>query len=226
MKELEIQNRPFRYERKFVVPCLNKKESEAVILSNSFLFREIYYERQINNIYLDTLDMTSYFDNTLGNSDRIKIRIRWYGELEKIKEPVLEIKVKRGLVGTKLSFPLKPFSIFCRFDELQKVFESSNLPDWLMEALRARRFALLNCYKRKYYLSACGGFRITIDSDLTYLNILNQPEISLSRKVEDDYHILELKYDVDRNPENITTQFPFRMTKSSKYVTGLTYFLQ
>ena len=222
--ELDFDKKEYRYENKFVVPCLDKKEVEAVIFSNSHLFSEIYYERQINNIYFDSLDMEGFFDNVLGNSDRIKIRIRWYGDFEKVVNPVLELKIKRGAVGTKLSFPLKNFSFPLSLDDMQEVFLDSNLPEWLIDKLKTQRFALLNYYTRKYFLSACKSFRITIDSDLTYGGVLTQNSLELSKKIKEEYNILELKYDSEKNARDVSTQFPFRLTKSSKYVAGVTYF--
>lgn len=222
--KLDFDKNNFRHEKKFVVPYLEKSEVETVILSNSYLFGEIFYERQVNNIYFDSLDMNSFFDNILGNSDRLKIRIRWYGDFEKVENPVLEIKIKKGMVGTKLSFPLKNFSFPLSLNKMQKVFADSDLPKWLAEKLKSQRFALLNHYRRKYFLSACRKFRITIDSNLTYGRVLTQNHLNLSHEVKENYCILELKYDVDKNAKDVATQFPFRLSKSSKYVLGVTHF--
>lgn len=44
--------------------------------------------------------MLAYQDNLIGISDRMKVRIRWYGALlGLIEEPVLELKIKRGFLG-------------------------------------------------------------------------------------------------------------------------------
>ncbi len=218
-----IKKKEFRYERKFVIPIMDKKETETLIKANSFLFEEIFYERQINNIYFDDIDMTSYFDNVLGNSDRTKIRIRWYGDFDNIQEPILEFKIRDGFVGTKFRFPLINFSLPCSLENMKKVFEKSNLPGWVVNTLKTRRFTLVNYYKRKYFLSNCKKFRVTIDSGLTYRGILNQ-NFSLLNEIKENHHILELKYDIDKLAEGVSTQFPFRLTKNSKYVTGVTYF--
>lgn len=218
-----IEKKEFRYERKFVIPIMDKKETETLIKANSFLFEEIFYERQINNIYFDDIDMTSYFDNVLGNSDRTKIRIRWYGDFDKVQKPILEFKIRKGVVGTKFRFPLINFSLPCSLENMKKIFEKSNLPEWVINTLKARRFTLVNYYKRKYFLSNCKRFRVTIDSGLTYRGILNQ-NFSLLNEIKEDHHILELKYDIDKLAAGVSTQFPFRLTKSSKYVSGVTYF--
>lgn len=214
----------FRYERKFIIPYLDKKEMLQVILANTYFFREIFYKRQVNNIYFDTFDMDSYFDNVLGNSDRTKIRIRWYGDIKEAKKPVLELKIKQGLVGTKKRYPLKAFKIGCSMDEMQRNFKESNLPEELLERMKTQRFSLVNNYKRSYFLSACGKFRVTLDSEMSYWGLLNNNSLSLLKKIENDYLVLELKYEVKEDAELVSSQFPFRMTKNSKYVTGVTYF--
>lgn len=224
MIDFKFEKPDFRYERKFVVPYLDKDEAELVIRSNSFFFNEIYYERQVNSLYFDTFDMDSYFDNVLGNTDRLKIRIRWYGDLMKITKPTLELKIRRGLVGTKLLFPLKEFSLPCSLKDIRNVFAQSELPPWLLETMKTQKFAILNSYTRKYFASACNRYRITLDSNLKYWGIFNQDHLSLMKYIEDDYVILELKYKIQEDAEDVTTQFPFRMTKSSKFVTAYNHF--
>ena len=88
------KNHNYRFERKFTIPdSYNLKHVESLIKRNTFLFREVFHERQVNNIYFDTAAYNDYFDNVLGVSDRKKIRIRWYGDtFGAIKKPKLEIK--------------------------------------------------------------------------------------------------------------------------------------
>ena len=54
-----------------------------------------------------TLD--NYRDNLNGVQNRIKHRIRWYGEVIKVEEPILEYKIKQGELGYKESYPLLGF---------------------------------------------------------------------------------------------------------------------
>ena len=62
---IEAQNN-FRYERKFTVPIsFTFKTIEMYIKKNTFLFREVFYKRQVNNIYFDTEGYNDYFDNVL-----------------------------------------------------------------------------------------------------------------------------------------------------------------
>ena len=85
----------FRYERKYVVSGLSTADLERCIKTNPGLFTEIYQQRSINNIYLDSADLQHYFDNVNGAPARGKVRIRWYGKLfGEVTRPVLELKLK------------------------------------------------------------------------------------------------------------------------------------
>ena len=165
----------FRFERKFTIPNdYSFGTIEQYIKKNSYLFREVFHERQVNNIYFDTAAYNDYFDNVLGVSDRKKIRIRWYGDtFGDIKTPGLEIKIQRGLVGDKWSYKLNSFVLDNSFtnERIQEVFKKSNLPVPILESVKMVSPTLLNSYSRRYYLSANNKFRVTIDFKLLYHKI-------------------------------------------------------
>ena len=216
-----------RYERKFVISALSKYEVESIVKLHPAIFSEIYYERTVNNLYFDSTGMTNYSDNVVGNSQRLKVRIRWYGDLFGIVEkPVLEIKLKTGYLGSKISYPLDSFTISREFsiDTISQIFKnSSHIPVIIKQDLIRLSFSLLNNYRRKYFVSANRKFRITIDSSMQFFEISPLNNTFLHKSVDYISTILELKYDAEQDDyaENITKHFPFRMTKSSKYVTGV-----
>jgi len=217
----------YRYERKFTVPTsFSIKTIEQFVKRNSYLFREVFYQRQVNNIYFDTAGYNDYFDNVLGVSDRKKTRIRWYGDtFGEVKKPVLEIKIKKGLVGDKWSYKLKPFVLdnTITSEGIQRVFKESNLPLPIFESVKNITPTLLNSYKRKYFLSANNKYRITLDFELLYHNIKVRFNNFNLKPVPDENIIIELKYELsdDNEAKSITTQFPFRLSKNSKYVNGV-----
>ncbi|MCK8481787.1 VTC domain-containing protein [Psychroserpens algicola] len=217
----------FRYERKFTAPNVFRlDELENSVKKNTFLFREVFHERQVNNIYFDTAAYNDYFDNVLGVSERKKIRIRWYGNtFGDIKKPVLEIKIKKGLVGDKWSYQLKSFKLDNDFTNttVQDVFKASNLPLPILEMTKMVSPTLLNSYSRKYFLSANNKFRITLDFNLLYHKIDKQFNNFKFVPAKDENKIIELKYGLsdDTYASAITTQFPFRLNKNSKYVNGV-----
>jgi len=228
-KMLEIDSLNFenaRYERKFVISELNLNEIEKIIKLNPIMFLEIFHRRTINNIYFDSLAMKNYYDNLAGNSQRLKIRIRWYGKLfGLIKKPILELKIRNNEIGKKIIFPLKEFRLDKSLSKefLQKeVFSKSNLPDWLREKLKLYQPFLLNSYKRKYFISANKKYRITLDNDLIFFEIKEKNNL-FKYKIKRGDIILEIKYDREKDEKirQITQHFPFRLAKSSKYVYGI-----
>ena len=66
----------YRYEHKFLVSHLNRNEIENIIKFHPAIFHGIYFTRNVNNIYFDTVDFSSFIDNIEGVRDRKKVRIR------------------------------------------------------------------------------------------------------------------------------------------------------
>jgi len=216
----------FRYERKFVSANLSKYEVESIIKLHPAIFSEVYPQRFINNIYLDTSQLSGYFDNEDGVNKRVKTRIRWYHDLfGTIADPCLELKIKNGYLGGKLRTPLQSFYLGknCSMEVLQNVFATSNLSSLLREQLKSMSLTLLNRYARKYFESADHKFRITIDFDLEYFRVNDLCNSFTRRLMDTQKVIVELKYGKtdDDQARSVTNHLPFRLTKSSKYVTGI-----
>ena len=226
---LEISNN-FRYERKYIVPrSVPIRELVAIVKSNKAFFREVFYERQVNNIYFDTNGYKFYFDNVDGVADRRKVRIRWYGDtFGDIQKPKLEIKIKNGLVGDKWTFTLNSFSLdgLITGRGLKKLLEDSTLPKPIYEMVRDLKPTLVNAYTRRYFISADQKFRVTLDYDVCYRNIKTRMNNFSKMPQSDSFNVVELKYGLkdDRLADNISTQFPFRLSKNSKYVNGVNNF--
>ena len=55
-----------RYETKFSILHLNPNEIENIIKTHPAMFHEIYFKRNVNNIYFDNSDLTSFKDNIEG----------------------------------------------------------------------------------------------------------------------------------------------------------------
>lgn len=219
----------YRYERKFFIENLTKYEVESLVKLHPAIFFEIFNRRFVNNIYFDSFNLRNYFENIEGATDRIKIRIRWYGDLfGDIDRPILEIKIKKGLLGKKLSIPIKPF-LLVEESGISTILKSiKHLSEGLTVDFEALIPTLLNRYSRKYYQSSDKKYRITIDSQQSFYLINKEHNSFLNRHDEFASVILELKYDQGYEAEShyITSNFPFRMTKSSKYQNGIQKILQ
>ncbi|OVE76875.1 hypothetical protein BVX98_04205 [bacterium F11] len=215
-----------RYERKYPLPNVSQAEVEQWIKRHPCFFSEIYHQRRVNNIYLDLPHLEYYYANRNGLAERKKIRIRWYGEtFGHVHKPILEFKIKRGIVGRKSSFALQDFTFNNDFNifSLNHIFESSNLPSNIRDELRQTEPTLVNHYFRRYYQSADKRYRLTLDFGLEYASIQKHSNFFLfSHKIDQDV-IVEIKYDIETDPEaeHITNAFPARMDKNSKYINGV-----
>lgn len=214
----------WRYERKFVVNNFTFDQVEDFILKNSFLFSEIYNKRQINNIYFDDLQFSAYHQNIEGLSERKKYRLRWYGDIfGEVKKPILEAKIKNSSLGTKHRFNIINFKVERFFDSnaFKDIFLKSNLQDDIFNEISTQSPALINSYERKYYLSKNKEFRITIDQNLSYFYVSPNVKEVLTKNQQMEI-IIEIKYDScnDNSLKEITNQFPFRLSRNSKYVQG------
>jgi SPX domain protein involved in polyphosphate accumulation len=220
----------YRYERKFVAHKYSRLGAEAVIKQNNAFFVPVFRPRRVNNIYFDTPGLDCYFDNLFGNGNRWKARIRWYGNaFGNVVLPILEFKIKKGFAGTKQSFSLPGFKINREIFEahiLKEVFQNARLPESIHAKLSGLQPVLLNTYHRSYYRSMDRKFRVTIDDQLLYYNLRpswNRFQFKFSEQLKT---VIELKYDedLDSEAEKITSQFPFRMNKNSKFVAGMGHF--
>ena len=215
-----------RFERKFIIPERLTHSIEEVIKSNSALMRKIFYPRFVNNIYFDNPSFRFYFENIDGVCERMKMRIRWYGNLkDRIKKPVLELKQKHGLTGTKSFFRMPSFNLSDIYQPgfLSSLFQKANLDMRKKNLILSLKPTLINRYQRKYFLSLDQKFRLTIDDHLEYFPVSSPEQLSSGGLKDSLSMIMELKYSPIYQLEsaNLTQEFPFRVIKNSKYVRGV-----
>jgi len=214
-----------RFERKFVAHQ-SFSYVEQLIKLNPGGFRPIFEKRQINNVYFDTPNLNNYYDNHFGKAHRKKLRIRWYGNPEKTAEnPVLEFKIKKGMSGLKESYPLPPLELkdLNLQDKWQSYLKKAELPDDVLYQLLNLRPVLLNSYERKYYKSFDNHYRVTLDFNLRFFNLMRSV---LEKSIAKQPIVLELKYDMDKDnaATKISAALPFRLGKFSKYAVGVECF--
>ena len=205
-----------RYERKYKVDQLSLDMVHQVIRSHPASFKKIFPDRQVNNIYFDTPGHRCYIDNVMGISHRKKVRVRWYGAKENTHaQNTLEVKIKENELGRKESQPFPSFS----WSDVPKLGQQI---DQLLNLGATFQPVLLNAYHRSYYGTSNGQFRITIDHRLQYLPLARVSH-NFQFQWEDPDVVVELKYeqDLEEKVQMIRQYLPFRQTKSSKYVTGL-----
>jgi SPX domain protein involved in polyphosphate accumulation len=222
---INSQAEELRYERKFLVVDRSVSEIEQLLKFNPACFSEIYEERTVNNVYFDTFGFNNYYDNVEGNTERIKPRIRWYGELFGPAKAILEFKIKKGLMGKKEFYKLANFSLDKDFSRAKVVnaLDMQKTPIHILDIMRSVYPTVLNSYNRKYFISADKNFRITIDKDLSFFGIgYNQP-LFLNKVKKYNVVVVELKYNAmfEEEAKTIAGEFPFALTKNSKYLQGI-----
>ena len=216
-----------RYERKFIVPEQCRSSIYYLLAVHPALFSEIFCERQINNIYFDSINYKFYHENIAGIASRKKVRLRWYGNLYGKVNAQLEIKTKYGMTGSKETYCFPPFNFTDQTNilDIKALLLAADIPEHIRQELLTLELSLLNCYVRRYFLSFDQQFRVTIDSQLKYYRVDNNTNLSESFMTIDPDMILELKYDRenDSNADQISSFFPFRVARNSKYINGIQF---
>lgn len=215
-----------RYEKKFIAEGFSLAEVVARIRRHPAVFREAYPPRVVNNIYLDSPARWDYHAHINGAADRSKTRVRWYGpDRETADRPMLERKLKRGMVSGKEAHALPRFSIDggCLHSQLGTAFDASPLPHMLRSALKHVEPALFNRFERLYFQSGDGQFRLTVDWGLQFASVACKGRQSIDLSPPARTLILELKFGLERAEEAdaITNALPFRVARFSKYVAGI-----
>ncbi|MGO8676182.1 MAG: VTC domain-containing protein [Limisphaerales bacterium] len=215
-----------RYERKFVTDALTLHEVLACVRRHPAAFREVYSPRWVNNLYLDSPDLRDYYDHVNGVAHRTKTRIRWYGAWSGlIDSPALERKLKRGLLSGKISHGLPPLAMngsVSRTD-LETAFERANLPELTRSALHHLFPSLPNRYRRHYFQSADGRFRLTVDSELQFAAARPATGARVCFGPPLAVIVIELKFGLAEADvaAGVTNALPFRLARCSKYVLGI-----
>lgn len=216
----------YRYERKFVIDNNLTLQLDPIIRSHPALFRPVFYKRQVNNIYFDSVHFQNYSDNINGLNKRLKVRIRWYKEtFGKAENPNLEFKLRVNDRIGKILFSLPTINIRegLGAGEIKNALLGAKLPGPIRNYVLSLSPVLMNSYQREYYRSFDARYTLTVDEDLKFYRLRNHGNTFMAPSSVRIKNVVELKYpcDYDDDSHKITSLFPFRMIKNSKYVQGL-----
>ena len=205
----------FRFEQKHNVNNFESKNLINYIKSNSKLFK-IYPSRVVSSIYYDTHDLKFVSENLSGTSFRKKLRLRWYNnnfinakaEI-KIKKNKMNAKVKRGIVGLSNDNIIKNIRDLNKNESFKEMVFNYLSDEILYPKIKVS-------YSRDYYYYK--GLIITFDKDLSFTDINDQKKIKKT-----DNCVLEVKFSSDKLDlyNQIVSDFPFRISRNSKYITGM-----
>ena len=213
------QNENFRYERKFII---NNKISnlniESILTSSKLIFSQHFEDRIVNSIYFENKELSSITENFDGLNLKKKIRLRWYGDSNSIKNSSLEIKLKQGLLNKKKIYKIE------NFDE---PFTYSNMDR--INAFLKKKFKFLKDYssissthyKRKYFISFNKLVRATIDDKIFYKKLSSFRNFEVEKN--DLNKILEIKYSskLDNYIRHQLSNIKLRVSKNSKFVNSI-----
>lgn len=205
-----------RFERKWLFENSNIDTIKIAILRSKLLFNEIYTARTVNSLYFDDCKFSSIIQNLDGLMNKVKYRIRWYGNKNIILKPQLEIKSKKGFISSKETINLDiEEKIYFNFEGLNKIkkFIYKHKKDKIN-----LQPVLSTHYYRNYFLSSNKNIRATLDSNLCSSLLYGFTNYDFKRNFNKT--ILEFKYNqefdnyVRKNLNNISP----RISRSSKYI--------
>ena len=148
-----------RIEKKFVLGKHKEDNLEKILITNGF--KKFYFPRQINSLYLDTLNYDYAKDNINGVNERKKIRFRWYNDdyenifLEEKKKRSFLVSKNVKKVPEKFSKQNIIYDLKSYFEKRSNIFNNYNF-----------KLILLTKYFRSYWISHDKKIRATIDKNL------------------------------------------------------------
>ena len=143
----------YRSEIKFVSYKQNYSLIKNWIRFHKFNFFKEYDDRNINNIYFDSLDYKAFNDNLVGLPSRLKVRYRWYGNLfsnDKKNEGSLEFKFKKNIYFFKKIFKINDLTLNLNsnWKDIKNKILKKLTPEYKILFDKNSEKVLINRYKR------------------------------------------------------------------------------
>ena len=215
-----------RIEIKFVAYEIHHHTLLQWLRLNPAGFVVPYPDRLVNNLYFDTHDYAAFNDNLLGASSRTKVRYRWYGHSLGPDAGTLEIKCKRNYFGWKLHYQVDraPYKPGANWRDIRQAL-LEQLPAEGKQTLNANPFpVLINRYYRKYFVSADGKIRVTVDTKQAVMDQRFKPCPNFIHRANLP-HTLVVEFKFDRRDRKLASQVlqgvPLRVSRHSKYINGV-----
>jgi len=215
-----------RHEVKFVTEAIRYHEIRHWLRMHPALFISAYPPRTIHNIYFDSHNYTAYTDNLMGESSRIKLRYRWYGDSDLPTAGQLEVKCRRNLYGWKQIYKI-PEAPYAAGDDWRTVRGKirAQLPPEGLRWLDANPFAaLMNRYHRDYFATLDGGIRVTLDTASVVYDQRIKPSPNVRHKAHAlDTVVVEIKFSRSerQRASELLHNLPIRVSRHSKYIVGM-----
>ena len=205
----------FRFEYKYNVNNLDSKNLINHLISNFKIFK-IYPSRIINSVYYDTYDLKFVTENLSGTSFRKKLRLRWYNN--DFENANAEIKIKKNKMNSKVKKKITGLSHDNYIKNINELKENKSFKEMIFKYLSDEVLypKLKVSYLRDYYYYK--GLTITFDKNLSFSSTNSDKKTKKT-----DNCVIEIKFPSEKLDlyNQITSNFPFRVYRNSKYVTGM-----
>lgn len=213
-----MQKKINRFERKWIFKSNNYLVLINSLIRSNLFFKKHYPKRRVNSIYFDTSNYASIRENLDGVSNKKKIRLRWYGNSDRITNPILEIKSKKGFETKKENIKISELDnlIFRSLKNLEIIQNKIN------ETIKTKKTIypiLTTNYDREYYISYNDKIRATVDYNLKSRFLKNLTQMDITKNFT-KVCILELKYPIksDQYVRSNLKQITLRLSKNSKFI--------
>ncbi len=213
-----MQKKINRFERKWIFKSNNYSVLINSLIRSNLFFKKHYPKRRVNSIYFDTSNYASIRENLDGVSNKKKIRLRWYGNSDRITNPILEIKSKKGFETKKENIKISELDnlIFRSLKNLEIIQNKIN------ETIKTKKIIypiLTTNYDREYYISYNDKIRATVDYNLKSRFLKNLTQMDITKNFT-KVCILELKYPIksDQYVRSNLKQITLRLSKNSKFI--------
>jgi len=220
----------YRSEIKFVCYRNNYSLIKSWIKFHKYNFFKEYEDRNINNIYFDSLDYKAFDDNLIGLPSRLKVRYRWYGNLfseNKKNEGSLEFKFKKNIYGYKKIFKINDLTLnlSSTWREIKNKIQKSLTQEYKIIFDKNSEKILINRYKREYFISKNKKLRVTLDRNI---QIFDQRFASLKpnykfKNFTQDYLVIEFKFNKEDKMflNDLDINITIKASRNSKYINGV-----
>ena len=220
----------YRSEIKFVCYKQNYSLIKNWIRFNKFNFFKEYDDRNINNIYFDSLDYKAFNDNLVGLPSRLKVRYRWYGNLfsnDKKNEGSLEFKFKKNIYGYKKIFKINDLTLNLNsnWKDIKNKILKKLTPEYkILFDINSEKI-LINRYKREYFISRDKKLRVTLDRNIEIFDqrtALIKPNFKFKNFTQ-DYLVIEFKFNKEDKMflNDLDINIPIKASRNSKYINGV-----
>ena len=181
--------------------------------------------RTVSSVYFDSARYESFRQSSSGTSERMKLRLRWYGDLHHAVSPTLELKHRLNQVGHKTWHAVDSIDLDDTTWASVRTMLRARVPgpDRLhIEAMRCP--ILVATYRRHYFVTSDRRIRVTVDTNLRFFDQRQRPKPNLVfDSAKADFAVVECKLarSVDENEAHILDPLNLRWTRFSKYCFGL-----